>query len=73
MKPELEKLAQHRLGRAKEAFVEGEHLLTKSAFMELKVGIFNSSSRAPVSRKTFPYEEGTERSRTGPQYCLLTC
>lgn len=54
MKPELEKLAQHRLGRAKEAFVEGEHLLTKSAFMELKVGIFNSSSRAPVSRKTFP-------------------
>lgn len=33
MKPELEKLARHRLGRAKEAFVEGEHLLTKSAFM----------------------------------------
>jgi uncharacterized protein (UPF0332 family) len=33
VKPELEKLARHRLGRAKEAFVEGEHLLTKSAFM----------------------------------------
>jgi hypothetical protein len=33
VKPELEKLARHRLGRAKEAFVEGEHLLTKSALM----------------------------------------
>ena len=33
MKPELEKLARHRLGRAKEAFAEGEYLLTKSAFM----------------------------------------
>jgi uncharacterized protein (UPF0332 family) len=34
VKPELEKLAHHRLGRAKEAFAEGEHLLTKSAFMD---------------------------------------
>jgi uncharacterized protein (UPF0332 family) len=33
LKRELEKLARHRLGRAKEAFAEGEHLLTKSAFM----------------------------------------
>jgi uncharacterized protein (UPF0332 family) len=33
VKPELEKLARHRLGRAKEAFAEGEHLLTKSGFM----------------------------------------
>ncbi|MGH7872707.1 MAG: hypothetical protein ACREQO_10880 [Candidatus Binatia bacterium] len=33
MKRELEKLAHHRLGRAKEAFAEGEHLLTKNAFM----------------------------------------
>ena len=33
MKPELKKLARHRLGRAKETFAEGEHLLTKSAFM----------------------------------------
>jgi uncharacterized protein (UPF0332 family) len=33
VKRELEKLARHRLGRAKEAFAEGEHLLTKSAFM----------------------------------------
>lgn len=33
MRPELEKLARHRLGRAKQAFAEGELLLTKSAFM----------------------------------------
>ena len=33
MKPELEKLAQHRLSRAKEAFSEGDHLLTAKAFM----------------------------------------
>lgn len=33
MKSELEKLARHRLGRAKEAFTEGEHLLMKKAFM----------------------------------------
>lgn len=33
MKRELEKLARHRLDRAKEAFTEGEHLLTKRAFM----------------------------------------
>jgi len=33
VKRELKKLARHRLGRAKEAFAEGEHLLTKSAFM----------------------------------------
>lgn len=33
MKAELERLARHRLGRAKEAFAEGEHLLTKNAFM----------------------------------------
>jgi uncharacterized protein (UPF0332 family) len=33
VKAELGKLARHRLGRAKEAFAEGEHLLTKSAFM----------------------------------------
>ena len=30
---EFEKLARHRLGCAKEAFAEGEHLLTKNAFM----------------------------------------
>ena len=33
MKRELEKLARHRLRRAKEAFEEGEHLVAKSAFM----------------------------------------
>ena len=33
MKRELEKLARHRLARAKEAFAEGEHLLTKDACM----------------------------------------
>ena len=33
MKRELEQLARHRLGRAKEAFAEGEHLLAKDAFM----------------------------------------
>jgi len=33
VKAELERLARHRLGRAKEAFAEGEHLLTKNAFM----------------------------------------
>ena len=33
MKPELQKLAQHRLSRAKEAFSEGDHLLTAKAFM----------------------------------------
>ena len=33
MKPELEKLARHRLARAKDAFGEGEHLLTKGASM----------------------------------------
>jgi len=33
VKRELEKLARHRLGRAKEAFAEGEYLLTNSAFM----------------------------------------
>jgi uncharacterized protein (UPF0332 family) len=33
VKPELEKLARHGLGRAKEAFAEGEHLLTKRGFM----------------------------------------
>jgi hypothetical protein len=32
VKAELEKLARHRLGRAKEAFAEGEHLLTKKRF-----------------------------------------
>ena len=33
MKAELEKLARHRLERAKEAFAEGEYLLKKDAFM----------------------------------------
>jgi uncharacterized protein (UPF0332 family) len=33
VKPELEKFARHRLGRGKEAFAEGEHLLTKGASM----------------------------------------
>lgn len=33
MKPELEKLARHRLTRAKGAFSEGDHLLTANAFM----------------------------------------
>ena len=33
MKPELEKLARHRLGRAKAAFSEGDHLLKAKAFM----------------------------------------
>ncbi len=33
MKPELEKLARHRLSRAKDAFAEGEHLLAKGAGM----------------------------------------
>ncbi|MGH7770885.1 MAG: hypothetical protein ACREQA_01450 [Candidatus Binatia bacterium] len=33
MKRELEKLARHRLARAKEAFAEGEYLLAKEAFM----------------------------------------
>jgi uncharacterized protein (UPF0332 family) len=31
--PELEKLAAHRLSRAQDAFAEGDHLLTKKAFM----------------------------------------
>jgi uncharacterized protein (UPF0332 family) len=30
VKPELEKLARHRLGRAKEAFAEGEHILPRA-------------------------------------------
>ena len=33
MKPELEKLARHRLGRAKAAFAEGDHLLNANAYM----------------------------------------
>ncbi|MDZ4342486.1 MAG: HEPN domain-containing protein [Candidatus Binatia bacterium] len=33
MKPELERLARHRLGRAKAAFSEGDHLLNAKAFM----------------------------------------
>ena len=33
MKPELEKLARHRLSRAKAAFSEGDHLLKAKAFM----------------------------------------
>ena len=33
MKPEIKKLATHRLSRAKEAFAEGDYLLTKKAFM----------------------------------------
>jgi uncharacterized protein (UPF0332 family) len=33
VKRELEKLARHRLSRAKEAFAEGEHLFAKGAFM----------------------------------------
>ncbi len=33
MKRELEKLARHRLSRAKEAFSEGDHLLTANALM----------------------------------------
>jgi uncharacterized protein (UPF0332 family) len=33
VKPELEKLARHRLSRAKGAFSEGDHLLTAKAFM----------------------------------------
>jgi uncharacterized protein (UPF0332 family) len=33
VKRELEKLARHRLARAKDAFAEGEHLLTKDACM----------------------------------------
>ena len=33
MNPELEKLARHRLSRAKAAFSEGEHLLNANAFM----------------------------------------
>jgi len=33
VKPELGKLARHRLARAKEAFAEGGHLLTNKGFM----------------------------------------
>ena len=33
MNPELEKLARHRLSRAKAAFSEGDHLLNANAFM----------------------------------------
>lgn len=33
MKPELEKLARHRLARAKDAFGEGEHLLAQKSYM----------------------------------------
>jgi uncharacterized protein (UPF0332 family) len=33
VKPELEKLARHRFARAREAFAEGDLLLTKDAFM----------------------------------------
>lgn len=33
MKPELEKLARHRLSRAKATFSEGDHLLNAKAFM----------------------------------------
>jgi uncharacterized protein (UPF0332 family) len=33
VKPELEKLARHRLSRAKAAFSEGDHLLNANAFM----------------------------------------
>ena len=33
MKPELEKLARHRLSWAKAAFSEGDHLLNANAFM----------------------------------------
>ena len=33
MKPELEKLARHRLSRAKMAFSEGDHLFSAKAFM----------------------------------------
>jgi uncharacterized protein (UPF0332 family) len=33
VKPEIEKLATHRLSRAKQAFAEGDYLLTKKAFM----------------------------------------
>jgi hypothetical protein len=34
VKPELEKLARHRFARAREAFMEGELLMAKDAFME---------------------------------------
>jgi uncharacterized protein (UPF0332 family) len=33
VKPELEKLARHRLSRAEAAFSEGDHLLNANAFM----------------------------------------
>jgi uncharacterized protein (UPF0332 family) len=33
VKPELEKLARHRLSRAKAAFSEGDHLLNANAYM----------------------------------------
>ena len=33
MKPELEKLARHRLSRAKAAFLEGDYLLKAKTFM----------------------------------------
>jgi uncharacterized protein len=33
VKPELEKLARHRLSRSKGAFFEGDHLLAAKAFM----------------------------------------
>jgi uncharacterized protein (UPF0332 family) len=33
VKPELEKLARHRLSRAKGAFSEGDHLLTAKGYM----------------------------------------
>jgi hypothetical protein len=50
VKPELEKLARHRLGRAKEAFLEGEHLLTKSALM----GAVNRFT-TPLSMRLGPF------------------
>ena len=45
MNPELEKLAAHRLSRAKDAFAEGDYLLTKKAFM----GAVNASTIQPRS------------------------
>ena len=45
MKPELERLARHRLGRAKAAFSEGDHLLNAKAFMGA-VNRFYNAARA---------------------------
>ncbi len=60
MKPELEKLARHRFARAREAFAEGDLLLTKDAFM----GAVNRFYYADRNIRSFAGSSGSEKEIT---------